>query len=804
MDRRPFQAVSVGTCYAQTANDRFGDGASQAVRERERSAGLDGQGPFDWPGSDPEDDQDFPEESVYRLVPTMQRYRNNLTALSQLYNLYFVAYQGQIFVYVPRSVPRQTIPRHPDLRLVPEPSEVSQYIGGYQDPVTPHTINHMIVGSLGRQEIVVACYDDGDVVAYYTSEVADGISGRPNPSSTIPPVQKRASHGTRDSSPRPFFHENVGKSAWGLAVHKTSRLIAVSSNRCEVTVFAFALATGKEEKQEADTCPGCSGTGCVDIEQHVRQRARNWRIVVTLGLLADNMPNICFVDDNDGSACLICAVDIKGAVWLADIWTPAQGAMRIEPSNSMQLRNSEAWPTPSRGWGILALPDTNFLKVKCVEELLGLSIRHLGLASKNTLDVGRCIYGIPNNPGLQETNDGLPDYAVDLADDLHDDELEPGAVPNVDFQILLGTGEGSGDSDGSGGEEDDGEGADDDEDDTGDGDGSDMELDDGDEDSDDGSEVAAVAESSIGSGETTQPIPNHVLVQAQPPTTVLSGNGSLALMDAVLALEQANNEAPPWVLQAMKQALSAGSSGATATRPEEGGRPRGPSSARLDMAYFPHKGHVCLVPRETGKLVSFLRRRAEHDEKLVGHLSRMERFAQRYHVLRLHEKEVELRSLEPEDKRELGVLCPQVMNMGRELSPATKLLFRATSRLSMVVHLPEMSLVVVGSPIGRVLLVTPTQLERTEPRGHGILHHGFRVDWVLPRRSDERLYRRTPRPLHGMAVAPVQEKGVSGGRDDASRMSAPRRYRLMLHYRNHDILTFEITREEETGKLCIL
>lgn len=447
----------------------------------------------------------------------------------------------------------------------------------------------------------------------------------------------------------------------------------------------------------------------------------------------------------------------------------------------------------SRGWGILALPDANFLRVKCVEELLGLDLSHLGLASKNTMDVGRSIHAIPNNPGIQETTTGLPD-------DFHDDDLVPDAA-HVDLQVLLGTGEGPGDSDGLSEEEDDEVAGDDEE--AGDGDGSDVELDDGDEDSDDDSELS-LAESSTGSGETTQPIPDHLIVQAQPPNAVFSSHGSLALTDAVLALEQVNGEAPAWVLEAMKQVLFTGSSGASTARAEAGERQRGESSAGLDMAYFPHNGRVCLVPRETGKLAEFFRQRTEYDEKLVGDLSRMEKFAQRYHVLRLYEKEVELRSLEPEDKRELGVLCPQAMDMGRDLSPATKLLFRATSRLSMVVHLPEISLVVVGSPIGRVLLVTPTRLEKAEPRGHGKLQTGFRVDWVLPRRSDERLHRRTPRPLHGVAVAPVQENGVGGGRDDARRMSGPRRYRLMLHYRNHDILTYEITREQETGKLCIL
>ena len=38
-----------------------------------------------------------------------------------------------------------------------------------------------------------------------------------------------------------FLHENVGMSAWGLAIHEKSRMIAVSSNLKEVTVFMPAL-----------------------------------------------------------------------------------------------------------------------------------------------------------------------------------------------------------------------------------------------------------------------------------------------------------------------------------------------------------------------------------------------------------------------------------------------------------------------------------------------------------------------------------------------------------------------------------
>lgn len=60
-----------------------------------------------------------------------------------------------------------------------------------------------------------------------------------------------------------FFHENVGISAWGLAVHQYSRLIAVGTNNSNVHVFQPALAvcydaeTGGRYYQEgtSSNCP---------------------------------------------------------------------------------------------------------------------------------------------------------------------------------------------------------------------------------------------------------------------------------------------------------------------------------------------------------------------------------------------------------------------------------------------------------------------------------------------------------------------------------------------------------------------
>lgn len=74
----------------------------------------------------------------------------------------------------------------------------------------------------------MAC-DDGDIIAYYTHQLNAEIS------------RNLAVQRGSISETAPMFHENVGITAWGLAIHEHSRLIAVSSNRHEITVFAFAI-----------------------------------------------------------------------------------------------------------------------------------------------------------------------------------------------------------------------------------------------------------------------------------------------------------------------------------------------------------------------------------------------------------------------------------------------------------------------------------------------------------------------------------------------------------------------------------
>ncbi|TWU74501.1 hypothetical protein ED733_005483 [Metarhizium rileyi] len=659
-------------------------------------------------------------------------------------------------------------------------------VRGYLDSRSPHSINHMIVGSLGQEEIVLTCHDDGDVVAFYTKDIAECILAKADLPSSAMPEQRRASMSTLNTGnvPKPFFHENVGISAWGLAVHQKSRLIAVSSNRFEVTVFAPALATN--ESRSSRDCD-----------------------FVSLGPLADNIPNISFVDDKYGNAEKISAIDIKGAMWLANIWKASQAAIRVMPSNSQLLKSEEFWPAASRGWGILALPNSSFLPVETEEELLGAAPKDLELVPKlqagphPVVNMAKALQDLPDNPCAPPPIrphvtrvQNQPAEGLEVVADIWDDALASGHVSDDDESEF--------------GESEPGEGTEADDDLEA---GVDLELE-GEEG--EGEDDAEVFYNMPITGGTAAPsdVPPELADQAEE-------------TNMEQEIEHANTTASPYPAEgsvALQNLFTDLFSSPIRLDPESDGTSDGylhrppPSSeclklrsnnnpaTCLDMIYTPHSGKVFRISRHRNTLAAFLMKVPESNENTAGYVTGLGGFAERYHMLRTYEKDMEMRSLDKARQRglpEMGMLCPNALTMG--LTPGRFMTphFRATSRLNMVLHIPELSLVVIGSPIGRVLLVTPTRLVKPIEKLSGLLHYGLRIDWVLPRQSDEAVFRVNKRPLHGMAVGPVQEDGVLGDGDEKRRVAAPRRYRLMLHYRNHDILTYEISREEQTAKLCI-
>lgn len=171
----------------------------------------------------------FPRRSwTTNPPPKLEHWRCNLTALSHIHNLYFVASRYSILVYEP-NFPDQKLSQ-PSLILHPtgtgpDYDEGSPLGGG-------RTINNLLVDFLGNDEILLFALHNGRVIGYHVNQIQRAIDRRQEPDCVETVV---------GDDVRPFFTESVNSSAWGLAVHQEARLIAVSCNSHTVTVFALAL-----------------------------------------------------------------------------------------------------------------------------------------------------------------------------------------------------------------------------------------------------------------------------------------------------------------------------------------------------------------------------------------------------------------------------------------------------------------------------------------------------------------------------------------------------------------------------------
>ena len=169
--------------------------------------------------------------------PKIELYRHNLTALSHSHNLFVAAKESELHVFEP-EYPTQKLSEHPCL-IVQLPVS-SPNLNGQILPDRPHSINHLLIGELGDVEIILCACDDGDVIAYHSRDVDRCIGKRQYRSHNL---------GIFAGDLLPFFHENVAKSAWGLAIHKQARKIAISANTHWIVVFSFALSTDTKAKQ---------------------------------------------------------------------------------------------------------------------------------------------------------------------------------------------------------------------------------------------------------------------------------------------------------------------------------------------------------------------------------------------------------------------------------------------------------------------------------------------------------------------------------------------------------------------------
>lgn len=123
------------------------------------------------------------------------------------------------------------------------------HLEGYIDEQSPQTANYITIKQFGDEEILLATCDSGDVTGYHIRAIERALPQSPS-HVTDPNSRYFYRNRTRQLFISPFFHENVGLSAWGVDVHSTARLIAVSSNTHNIIIFSFALSSSVEGEME--------------------------------------------------------------------------------------------------------------------------------------------------------------------------------------------------------------------------------------------------------------------------------------------------------------------------------------------------------------------------------------------------------------------------------------------------------------------------------------------------------------------------------------------------------------------------
>lgn len=308
----------------------------------------------------------------------------------------FVAYVDQIHVFEP-GFPSQILPKKPALIIAIPESRPG--LRGYINPDFPHAINHLIIGEIGSEEVLVACCDDGDVVGYTVRSIERLLE-------TLPDLRRQSELAgckieiTPIIPGRPFLLQNVGKSAWGLATHKSQRLLAVSSNSSEICIFVFALARSglpdidmrmdselAHHEINDEPFPSDDNLWPRKLKGSPKDRSKN--IIIVLSLHNTNIPNIAFYDsDRHGHQTYLASTDIGGRLLIWEIWSGA-AIVDIEI-----VLGSSALPG-ARGWGLACIDPRISQLTRSQEDTYGCTC--LTDVGQGFLDITGMARSVPDN-----------------------------------------------------------------------------------------------------------------------------------------------------------------------------------------------------------------------------------------------------------------------------------------------------------------------------------------------------------------------------------------------------------------------
>ncbi|KAJ5674684.1 uncharacterized protein N7477_004618 [Penicillium maclennaniae] len=358
----------------------------------------------------------FPSSEDTR-PPDVATWRCNLTALSQRRNLLFVASGRRIHVWVP-SGPFQMLGSQP--QMIIEPVMKMPRAEGYIDRHNPHTINAILVDDLGRDEVLLLVTDSGNVCGYHVEAIYFCLARCKEEGFKIP------FDGTQVS---PFFTEEVGMSAWGLATHKFARLIAVSSNTGQITVYAFALVNQTLDEHDMQGCTLTSDQTWVSINNRKQlrelqrlmpynHRSRNLRL--TYRGHFDNIPCVSFANfDLDANGIWMVSTDISNRVIVWRVWDDLWPCRVYFPGHSSNN-------PPQRGWTVLPLDPRTFKRYDSREEACGTRARFELDGLRTLLDVSKAIQEVKDASQLiNEAEDRYQSEPLDnhcIPDDIFSSE----------------------------------------------------------------------------------------------------------------------------------------------------------------------------------------------------------------------------------------------------------------------------------------------------------------------------------------------------------------------------------------------
>ncbi|KAF7717682.1 Uncharacterized protein PECH_002938 [Penicillium ucsense] len=327
------------------------------------------------------------------LEPAVANWRSNLAASSQRRNLLFVAYNCEVHVWIP-SGPLQVLGGQAEMII--HPAMKDPLADGYIDPDNPHAINSILVDELGRDEVLLIATDSGNVCGYHVESIFSAV--------------KRAAESGQDrpfdsTGVVPFFVENAGMSAWGLATHKFARLIAVSANNRHITVYAFALDDPlAEDVDDVASYPDSDGMNSThadntwisiqdghqleELKRYMPRHFRSRNLRLTYRGHFANIPHVSFANfDLDSNGLWMVSIDISGHILVWRIWDDL-GPYHVYSSDF----SGDLFHDPRQmGWMVFPLDPRTFKKHAVKEDACGCEPGALVVSDKTNLDVSSSV-----------------------------------------------------------------------------------------------------------------------------------------------------------------------------------------------------------------------------------------------------------------------------------------------------------------------------------------------------------------------------------------------------------------------------